>query len=148
MTRGEARGVWFGIRSSFVSVLFSDAAVPAASKTVKRTYHLSKYLCRLGDDTCVVGGQHAPDKPPLACRRLLVSAHPNLFEVNEVPYIAKQKTRTTKNSEYVHIPKECNKEMEAKEKLFKADTIAVRDTAVKSVGKTLRESEQVGGPPL
>ena len=86
MTSGGAGDVWSGVRSSIVSVLFSDTVRPAASKTVTMAVIiLAKSLDRLRGTSCVIGVQHAPHRPLHAWQWHLSSDH-HILEVNQFPH--------------------------------------------------------------
>ena len=68
MTSGEVQGAWSGVRSSMVTVFFSDTVRPAASKTVTMTVIIfARPSAGLRHNSCIIGVQHAPNCPPYTC---------------------------------------------------------------------------------
>ena len=92
MTSGEVQSAWSRVRSSMVSVFFSDTVRPAASKTVTMTIIiLARPFADLDTISCIIGVQHAPNCPP--CTWYRVRAYPRrvllkVLEVNQTPHNA------------------------------------------------------------
>ena len=90
MTSGQVQGAWSGVRSSMVSVLFSDTETCCFENCNDDGHPLGKAFHRLRHKSCIIGVQHASNCPPYTCQ--LVRAYPRrvllkvLLEVNQIPH--------------------------------------------------------------